>query len=195
MTVIGTKRPFAAPQHFVCYWSNNGQRPNISPCPLSASLAVILKITSDAVAGVDADDLGQQRIEILPVVVGIAAAAAVTDAGIEATVRAEYQRASIVIWKIGMGLSLEDEFGIGVRHVGSSGDAVACYRDRARGLAGVVDIEEAVGRIAWIEGKPQQAALAAGQNSRRDVEEWRGQYLGAVIDLDGAALLDDEQPI
>src|SRR5690606_26644653 len=58
----------------------------------------------------------------------------------------------------------------------------------------VVDEEQAVLGIVWMEGKPQQATLAAGADQSADVEEGLACKLAVSEDLDRPSLLDDEQP-
>ena len=58
----------------------------------------------------------------------------------------------------------------------------------------VVDEEEAVVAIPRMEGDAEQAALAAAEHDRADVEERRGAQPERVVDADRAGLLGDEEP-
>jgi hypothetical protein len=99
-----------------------------------------------------------------------------------------------VVAEVRVRLRLENELGLRVRHVEIGRDAVVGNGDLARRLARIEDVEEAVGGVTWIEREAEQTPLAARQDLRRDVEESRGQDLGAVVDADDPRLLDDEQP-
>jgi hypothetical protein len=126
----------------------------------------------DAVGGaavdVDAQELAEQGVDVLPVLEGIAAAAAV-------------EVAAVVIGLAGVGNRQQDETAGAVRDVGVGGDVVPRDLDGAVALPRVVDEEEAVGRVVRMEGEPQEPALAAAPGAGRadggGVEEGGGQDL------------------
>src|SRR6266480_1789593 len=142
---------------------------------------------------VDAQQLAQANAEVLCVVVGIAAAAAVADADVEIAVRAKDDVAAVVIAeRVRYGEQLA--FRRRIRHIGT-GCAAQVFRqdDRAVGLAGVINVELAVGPELRMKRKAEKPALAARQHLRRDIEE-RSREHGAVLDdLDRPALLGHEE--
>ena len=144
---------------------------------------------------VDAQDLAEQAVRVLPVMKRIARAAAITQRGIEVSVRAKTEPATLVIVAARRLVNRDDRFGarrIGDvrvrRHLIAADLGVAAAIDE-------IDVEKAVGGEVGIEGEAEKAALAVGQDLARDVEKWRRQNLPGikVDDLDGAAPLDDEQ--
>src|SRR5260370_36076027 len=56
----------------------------------------------------------------------------------------------------------------------------------------VVHEEAAVLRVAWMEGEPQQPALAAAADARRDVEERRRPRAAVADDPNAAPLFHHE---
>ena len=65
-------------------------------------------------------DAGGEPAEVLAVAVRIACTAAVSDAGIETSVRAEDERSAIVVREGRVHLRLENKLGIGVPRLGSA---------------------------------------------------------------------------
>jgi hypothetical protein len=151
-----------------------------------------------AAVDVDAQELAEQGVDVLPVLEGIAAAAAVAGADVQIAVRPELEIAAVVIGLARVRDRQQDETAGAVRDVGIGGDVVPGDLDGAVALPRVVDEEEAVGRVVRMEGQPQEPALAtaagAGRADGGGVEEGGGQDLGAVPDPDLAGLLHDEQP-
>ena len=119
---------------------------------------------------VDPQDLAEQGRLPLTVVRGIARATAVTGADVQVAVRAEGQRAAVVV---GVGAVLDQQHrsgaaldDVGVRTVGRE----ARHHDVAA-VARVVDVEPAVGHEVGVEGQTEQTALAAVLDLRADVHE------------------------
>ena len=143
---------------------------------------------------VDAQQLAQANAEVLCVVVGITAAAAVADADVQIAVRAEDDVAAVVIAERVCHRE-ELAFRRRVRHIGVR-RAAQVFRDddRTVGLARVVDVELAAGPELRMERKAEKPALAARQHLRRDIEERSREHGAVPDDLDHPALLDHEKP-
>ena len=73
-------------------------------------------------------------------------------------------------------------------------DDVAVVGGHGR-VARVEDEEPAVALVLRMEGEPEQAALAAGQNLGVDVEELRRRRGARLQDADVPGALDDEEPV
>jgi hypothetical protein len=148
-----------------------------------------------AAVDVDAQDLAEQGVERLPVLLRVAAAAAVARGDVEEAVRPERDLAAVVV---GERLVVGEEDllrgGVGDIRVGRHPVAGDHRLELAADGAGVVDEEFAVAGVVGMEGEPEEAALAAAGDRGREVEERLGEHLRAVEDQDLAGLLDDEQP-
>src|SRR4051794_18642388 len=144
---------------------------------------------------IDAQDLPQQRAEVLGVparAVEVAAAPAVARADVEQAVGTEEQEAAVVV-RLGV-VHLEDE--PRRRRVGRA-TAAAPVLDHALVLVavGVVDVEQPAAGVVGRECHGQQALLPARGDQRADVEERAGHRAPVAHHADRAGLLDDEQPV
>ena len=88
----------------------------------------------------------------------------------------------------------DDPLALGVRRVGIEG-LLERRDDGVAVLVGVVDEEPGVVREVGVEGQPQQAALAAGADPVRDVEEGLWREHAVLHHPDPAGLLDDEEAV
>ena len=164
---------------------------------------VAFGVGREAVAvDVDAEDLAEQRVDVLGVVAGIIARAAVPLPDVEQAIGAELDRPAVVVGER-LGDAQEEPLTRRVRDIRVPG--VDSVLDDVVGVglpgAGVVDVEPAVARELGVERQAQQALLPARLDPpvgrvrcrRGDVEEDAHRTAG-LADQDPAALLDDEQP-
>jgi len=143
---------------------------------------------------VDAQDLAEQHVEVLRVVRRIVARSAVADANVKVVVGAEREHAAVVILVGWMRDCQQDCLG-GRGDVGIARDLVFGDDERAVGGSRVVDEEAAVRRVLRMEREAQQAALAAGDDVRADVQENARRGSTRLQNTHDATLLDDEQPV
>src|SRR6185295_12054856 len=118
---------------------------------------------------VDAQHLAEQGPEVLAVAERIAAAAAVAEADVQHPVATEGEATPVVV---GEGLRDEEHLALapGIGGIGSRRGVE--LRDVGVAVAiGVVHEEAAVLGVAGVEGEAEQAALTAGRDPSRDVEE------------------------
>ena len=129
----------------------------------------------------------------MAVALRIAPGPAVAEGDVEHPVPAKGDRAAVMVRKRLLDLE-EDPLAPRVDDV-----AVERHRERRHdGVpveVGVVDEDAAVGRVVRVERQAQEAALAAGADTVRDVEEGRLVAHAVADGLDPADLLDDEQPL
>ena len=148
-----------------------------------------------ALARVDAQDLAEQRAEVLGVrdrrVVGVPA---VADARVEHPVpRPERELAAVVVAGLGVGDGQHDAAGPGDRAVRVGGALELPDLDLTPG-GGEIDVGEAAGGVVGREGDREQAALPAGQHLGAEVREGLGLLRAGLDELHAPALLDHEQP-
>ncbi len=170
------------------------QRPDLRPAQARGRERVVRGIrVGRRVVDVDAQHLAEQLVRILRAVARIVAAAAVARADVEQAVRAEAQRAAVVVFeRLRDGQQHLRRRGIGAVRIGR---ARAIRRDHRRAVAGarVVDEEAAVGRVERMKREAEQAALAAGGDQAAEVEKRRRRKGAIAQDADASALLDDEE--
>ena len=140
---------------------------------------------------VDAQDLAEQ----IGCVLRVRRNTDLARCNVEIAVRTEREPARIVI-SVGRRADVEDEVATRRRDVGIARDVIAPHLVVWRpGGRRRIDVERAVGGVVRIEREAEQAAFA--RDVDRHGKKWRRQHLPAiqVEDLDGAGLLDDEQPV
>ncbi len=128
---------------------------------------------------VDAQDLAQERVGVLAVAQGIAAAAAVAQTDVEIAVRAKGQLAAVVVLE---GLVDDQELllagrvgPVGVKvypaRRAGGGQKAETGHHRAPLAVGVVDVKMALGHIVRREGQAQQPSLPATAHPICDVQK------------------------
>ncbi len=139
---------------------------------------------------VQAKQLPEPALEILGVAVGIALAAAVARAGVEVAVGAERQLPAVVVL-----VRLVDEEELADADRLLPGPRAVLDDARVAVYVRVVHVEEAVGRVARVEGERQEPLLAAALDEVADVEE-RGREDATVPDhANPSRLLDHVDPL
>ena len=146
---------------------------------------------------IEAQDLAEQRINILSTAKGVACGTAITEGGVEVPVGSETEPAGLVVGETCLVRLVDGDDQRGARGIGH-----VCVRRRViaadHGIAVEVDhidVKEAITGKVGIEGEAEKAALAVFQNLARDVQKRRCQDLpgGEIEDFDLAGSLDDEQ--
>ena len=144
-------------------------------------------------ARIDAQDLAEQRVEVLRAVLRVAAGAAVARSDVQQAVRPEQQQAAVVVR-------------VWVRHRqhGPPRRLVGAVRAPARApellhllvaaAVGEVDVEAPAGRVVRRERHREQALLAPRGDLGRKVQERAADPFAAEQQHDPPALLHDEHP-
>jgi hypothetical protein len=140
----------------------------------------------DRAVGADTEDLPVLDREVLPV----RRVELIAGGDVEAAVRAEVDRAAVVV--VGGLLRVLPDQDLArrvgrVAHDGEASDAVPGLERR------VVDVEEAVRREARVERHAHEAALAADRVDARDLHQ-RPEERRALVHEDAAPALADEEP-
>jgi hypothetical protein len=126
---------------------------------------------------VDAQNLAEQAVDVLPAAQRIATAAAVANRGIEISIGAEIEPAAFVIVESQLLVDCNDRRGARwVGHVRVRRHVIAANLGIAAGVD-QIDVEKAVGSIARIESETEQTALAIRQDLVGDVEKRRCEHL------------------
>ena len=145
---------------------------------------------------IDAQDLAQQGVQVLGVVLRIAARATITGGDVEKPVRSKPHPAAVVIAER-LVVAQHHPPGPGIGMVGI-GSAIFADLGVAAGV-GQIDVEKAVGGVVRMKRQPQQALLAAaGQAGIWQVQIAVGVQLTGVkvqnADASGV-LFDNEQAV
>ena len=145
-------------------------------------------------ARVDAEQLAEQAAEVLGVLAGVVAAAAVPGARVEEAVGAELQLAAPVVRLAGMGDAQEEPSAgrVGATRIGRGAPVLGdldVHGRAARGRGARIRVEETGGRVVRRERDREQAALAVCEETLKLQERLRLEDAVAK-DADTARFLD-----
>ena len=145
-----------------------------------------------AAVHVDAQDLAEERVQPLRVVGGVSYFSSISDRDVEVAIGSELQLPAVVA-ELGVRNREKHQCGSGVRDVGvDRAWRIAGHYDVSV-QAGVVDVEEALGRVALVKSQSQETPFAGARDQRANVQKGRGPDPGRVTNHDAAVLGGDEQ--
>ena len=179
-----------------------GETPRIAQT-VSPNLTAVAALVRERVAGgnrvrrcasfdIDAQNLAEQRVRVLPAAQGIAPAAAIADADVEIAVGTEGELSAVVIRVLPVGDLQNHDLAPGIGRVRRRAQREARdgdVSDRVR----VVHVKVTRGRKTRWKSDAQQAALAAAVNALRDIEKRRRDDRTVLNDAYTAGLLDDKK--
>ena len=136
---------------------------------------VAIRVAGETIAvNVHTQDLAQPGLEILSVLLRVAAAAAVAQSDVQVAIRAKGDLPAVVVGKR-LRLSQDRVSRIGIADVWIlRRNCVASHHGVAR-VVRVIDVEEAVIGVVGVESQAEQALLAATAHQVGDIQERGGQ--------------------